>query len=158
MAFFGVNFFPQKFCPCKKNDKYQVWVFDVFPKIVVIYKFPGTVNNSQAAEFRRWRPIFQNNRPNIDKPVKFTCRGFLLIILSFLLLFFFFSTFRCFGFFENVNFFFIFSHALFKTKDEWFHWNITVITLSSFTNMFVYIHMLLSTYCSLFCLFCFVYS
>ena len=26
MAFFGVNFILQKFCPCKKNDKYQVWV------------------------------------------------------------------------------------------------------------------------------------
>ena len=24
MAFFGVNFILQKFCPCKKNDKYQV--------------------------------------------------------------------------------------------------------------------------------------
>ena len=22
---FGVNFFFQKFCPCKKNDKYEVW-------------------------------------------------------------------------------------------------------------------------------------
>ena len=25
MAFFGVNFTLQKFCQCKKNDKYQVW-------------------------------------------------------------------------------------------------------------------------------------
>ena len=25
MAFFGVNFILQKFCQCKKNDKYQVW-------------------------------------------------------------------------------------------------------------------------------------
>ena len=25
MAFFGVNFILQKFCPCKKNDKYKVW-------------------------------------------------------------------------------------------------------------------------------------
>ena len=25
MRFFGVNFIPQKFCSCKKNDKYQVW-------------------------------------------------------------------------------------------------------------------------------------
>ena len=24
MAFFGVNFILQKFCPCKINDKYQV--------------------------------------------------------------------------------------------------------------------------------------
>ena len=24
MAFFGVNFILQKFCPCKKNDKYKV--------------------------------------------------------------------------------------------------------------------------------------
>ena len=24
-AFFGVNFILQKFCSCKKNDKYQVW-------------------------------------------------------------------------------------------------------------------------------------
>ena len=23
---FGVNFILQKFCPCKKNDKYQVWL------------------------------------------------------------------------------------------------------------------------------------
>ena len=22
---FGVNFIFQKFCPCKKNDKYEVW-------------------------------------------------------------------------------------------------------------------------------------
>ena len=26
MRFFGVNFILQKFCSCKKNDKYQVWV------------------------------------------------------------------------------------------------------------------------------------
>ena len=26
MPFFGVNFILQKFCPCKKNDKYQVWI------------------------------------------------------------------------------------------------------------------------------------
>ena len=26
MAFFGVNFILQKFCQCKKNDKYQVWL------------------------------------------------------------------------------------------------------------------------------------
>ena len=26
MAFFGVDFILQKFCPCKKNDKYQVWI------------------------------------------------------------------------------------------------------------------------------------
>ena len=25
LAFFGVNFILQKFCSCKKNDKYQVW-------------------------------------------------------------------------------------------------------------------------------------
>ena len=25
MAFFGVNFILQKFCPCKKNDKLEVW-------------------------------------------------------------------------------------------------------------------------------------
>ena len=25
MAFFSVNFIIQKFCPCKKNDKYEVW-------------------------------------------------------------------------------------------------------------------------------------
>ena len=24
LAFFGVNFILQKFCPCKKNDKYKV--------------------------------------------------------------------------------------------------------------------------------------
>ena len=24
LAFFGVNFILQKFCPCKKNDKYEV--------------------------------------------------------------------------------------------------------------------------------------
>ena len=29
MAFFGVNFILQKFCPCKKNDKYKVWQFPV---------------------------------------------------------------------------------------------------------------------------------
>ena len=87
------------------TDKICKEVFDVFPKIVVICKFPGTVNNSQAAEFRRWRPIFQNNRPNIDKPVKFTCRGFLLIILSFLLFFFFFSTLNLLGFLKIFTFF-----------------------------------------------------
>ena len=25
LAFFYVNFILQKFCPCKKNDKFQVW-------------------------------------------------------------------------------------------------------------------------------------
>ena len=27
LAFFGVNFILQEFCPCKKNDKYQVWSY-----------------------------------------------------------------------------------------------------------------------------------
>ena len=27
MAFFGVNLILQKFCQCKKNDKYQVWLY-----------------------------------------------------------------------------------------------------------------------------------
>ena len=26
--FFGVNFILQKFCQCKKNDKYQVWPYN----------------------------------------------------------------------------------------------------------------------------------
>ena len=30
MAFFGVNFILQKFCPCKKNDKYKVWLRRTF--------------------------------------------------------------------------------------------------------------------------------
>ena len=29
MRFFGVNFILQKFCLCKKNDKYQVWCQDI---------------------------------------------------------------------------------------------------------------------------------
>ena len=28
MRFFSVNFILQKFCLCKKNDKYQVWISD----------------------------------------------------------------------------------------------------------------------------------
>ena len=41
MAFFGVNFILQKFCPCKKNDKYQVWGGGVYwdPKFVLRNKW-----------------------------------------------------------------------------------------------------------------------
>ena len=35
-AFFGVNFIHQKFCPCKKNDKYEVW-FDYLDDIAGDY-------------------------------------------------------------------------------------------------------------------------
>ena len=37
MAFFGVNFILQKFCSCKKIDKYQVWATYVG---YTIYRIP----------------------------------------------------------------------------------------------------------------------
>ena len=53
-AFFGVNFLIQKFCPCKKNDKYEVWV-----------SCENRVWNGQV-----WKiispPIFNENEPNFD--------------------------------------------------------------------------------------------
>ena len=41
MAFFGVNFILQKFCPCKKNDKYEVcvFVFVLFCICILLYLF-----------------------------------------------------------------------------------------------------------------------
>ena len=33
-AFFGVNFILQKFCLCKKNDKYEVWICIKLPEVI----------------------------------------------------------------------------------------------------------------------------
>ena len=43
--FFGVNFILQKFCPCKKNDKYQVWLTHT----PVIFLFGNQENGSKVA-------------------------------------------------------------------------------------------------------------
>ena len=43
MALFGVNFILQKFCQCKKNDKYQVWEPNSFTEIKVCHFSRGTV-------------------------------------------------------------------------------------------------------------------
>ena len=40
MHFFGVNFFLQKFCSCKKNDKYEVcWIVLLFPNVSGEYQY-----------------------------------------------------------------------------------------------------------------------
>ena len=52
MAFFGVNFILQKFCPCKKNDKSQVWINHFVGKIWKCMKMNVLVEMSD--EFQKW--------------------------------------------------------------------------------------------------------
>ena len=62
MRFFGVNFILQKFCQCKKNDKYQVWKREQtktqHDMIVTTAQLPKSQNPSDTAAQRtknEWR-------------------------------------------------------------------------------------------------------
>merc|ERR1712107_465086 len=78
LAFFGVNFIFQKFCQCKKNDKYEVCILEhktfglainrdylstVFtsdhpcPEYIVYYQYTGGLRRNQHQKQKMARPI-----------------------------------------------------------------------------------------------------
>ena len=52
MAFFGVNFILQKFCQCKKNDKYQVCLYFV---IICIESFQASLSATSNVLVEYWQ-------------------------------------------------------------------------------------------------------
>ena len=61
---FGVNFILQKFCPCKKNDKYQVWwrppcpIVHIFLNVAMGHQQLGRPSPTCTLYYIFWRQCF----------------------------------------------------------------------------------------------------
>ena len=64
MAFFGVNFILQKFCLCKKNDKYKVWA-----KVILYFQWLRLCTKNLEGG-QRGKIIFSTTKDKREKNTK----------------------------------------------------------------------------------------
>ena len=81
MRFFGVNFILQKFCPCKENDKYKVW-------LDVNYLKQGTTQRVGWCIFRLWQSAMEYGTKHVSiVQTRYRKNGYKLFLPQILVLF-----------------------------------------------------------------------